>query len=144
MTMFFSLCLLCATWVGFDGVLGGDHLGPWPDAVAYRMLNDSVTKERVTRAANWLKIHLVTVSLPGDYAVLSETLVRPPGKSETESPRHSASPFAQRGYYVTFMRMPGYDPADWKRIVDGIHDDGGNTLLLWVGGAFRSQRFPIT
>jgi hypothetical protein len=43
-------------------------------------------------------------------------------------------PFAQRGYYITFMRMPTYDLADWKRIVDGIHDDGGNTLLLWVAG----------
>src|SRR6185369_10963386 len=53
-------------------------------------------------------------------------------------------PFAQRGYYITFMRMPTYDLADWKRIVDGIHDDGGNTLLLWVAGAFRSQKYPIT
>jgi hypothetical protein len=53
-------------------------------------------------------------------------------------------PFPQRGYYITFMRMPTYDLADWKRIVDGIHDDGGNTLLLWVGGAFRSEKYPIT
>ena len=53
-------------------------------------------------------------------------------------------PFAQRGYYITFMRMPTYDLADWKRIVDDIHDDGGNTLLLWVGGAFRSKKYPIT
>jgi hypothetical protein len=34
-----------------------------------------------------------------------------------------ASPFAQRGYYITFMRMPTYDLADWKRIVDGIHGE---------------------
>lgn len=53
-------------------------------------------------------------------------------------------PFAQRGYYITFMRMPTYDLTDWKRIVDGIHDDGGNTLLLWVGGAYRSEKYPIT
>jgi hypothetical protein len=53
-------------------------------------------------------------------------------------------PFARRGYYITFMRMPTYDLADWKRIVDGIHDDGGNTLLLWVAGAFRSEKYPIT
>ena len=58
------------------------------------------------------------------------------------APAHG--PFAQRGYYLTFMRMPTYDLADWRRIVDGIHDDGGNTLLLWVGGAFRSRQFPIT
>jgi hypothetical protein len=55
-----------------------------------------------------------------------------------------AGPFAQRGYYITFMRMPTYDLADWKRIIDGIRDDGGNTLLLWVGGAFQSKKFPIT
>jgi hypothetical protein len=53
-------------------------------------------------------------------------------------------PIAQRGYYITFMRMPTYDLADWKRIIDGIHDDGGNTLLLWVAGAFRSEKYPIT
>jgi len=54
------------------------------------------------------------------------------------------SPFTQRGYYITFMRMPTYDLADWRRIVDGIHDDGGNTLLLWVAGALRSEKFPVT
>jgi hypothetical protein len=53
-------------------------------------------------------------------------------------------PFAQHGYYITFMRMPAYDLADWEKIVDGIHDDGGNTLLLWVAGAFRSEKYPIT
>jgi hypothetical protein len=53
-------------------------------------------------------------------------------------------PFAQRGYYITFMRMPTYDLDDWRRIVDGIRDDGGNTLLLWVAGAFRSEKFPVT
>jgi hypothetical protein len=53
-------------------------------------------------------------------------------------------PFAQRGYYITFMRMPTYDLADWKKTVDGIRDDGGNTLMLWVAGAFRSKKFPVT
>lgn len=56
----------------------------------------------------------------------------------------SQAPFQERGYYITFMRMPTYDLAAWKRIVDGIHDDSGNLLLLWMGGAFRSQKFPIT
>jgi hypothetical protein len=42
------------------------------------------------------------------------------------------------------MRMPTYDLADWRRIIDGIHDDGGNTLLLWIAGAFRSKKYPIT
>jgi hypothetical protein len=54
------------------------------------------------------------------------------------------TPFNDRGYYITFMRMPTYDLTTWKQIVDGIHDDGGNLLLLWMGGAFRSKHFPIT
>ena len=49
------------------------------------------------------------------------------------------SPFKERGYYITFMRMPTYDLADWKRIVDGIHDDGGNLLLALDG---RGIPFP--
>jgi hypothetical protein len=53
-------------------------------------------------------------------------------------------PFAQRGYYITLMRMPTYDLADWEHIVDGIRDDGGNTLLLWVAGSFRSKNYPVT
>lgn len=52
--------------------------------------------------------------------------------------------FAMRGYYITFMRMPTYGIAEWKRIIDGIRDDGGNTVLLWVGGGFRSKKYPIT
>ena len=77
-------------------------------------------------------------------AILSETVERSRGTSEAQNHRQPRSPFAQRGYYITFMRMPTYDLADWKKIVDGIHDDGGNTLLLWIGGAFRSKKYPIT
>ncbi|WP_165249429.1 hypothetical protein [Paludisphaera soli] len=58
--------------------------------------------------------------------------------------RAADGPFAVRGAYLTFMRMPTYDLADWRRIVDGVRDDGGNTILLWVGGGFRSQKHPIT
>lgn len=52
--------------------------------------------------------------------------------------------FAQRGYYITFMRMPTYGLAQWKQILDCIRADGGNLLLLWMGGGFRSRKFPIT
>ncbi len=64
-----------------------------------------------------------------------------PTSSEAAAPQ---SPFQERGYYITFMRMPTFDLTAWKHIVDGIHDDGGNLLLLWMGGAFRSQKFPVT
>ena len=71
-------------------------------------------------------------------AFLLVTLPVPP------APAGPAGPFVQRGYYITFMRMPTYDLADWRQIVDCVHDDGGNALLLWLGGAFRSKAYPIT
>lgn len=58
--------------------------------------------------------------------------------------RVSESPFAERGYYITFMRMPTYGRAQWKQILDAIRADGGNLLILWMGGGFRSRRFPVT
>jgi len=58
---------------------------------------------------------------------------------------HAAEPaFAQRGYYMTFMRMPTFGLAEWREMVDCIRSDGGNTLVLWTAGAFRSKRFPVT
>ena len=39
----------------------------------------------------------------------------PAGTSEAQIHRQPTSPFAQRGYYITFMRMPTYDLADWKQ-----------------------------
>jgi hypothetical protein len=53
-------------------------------------------------------------------------------------------PFAQRGYYMTFMRMPAFGLAEWKQMVDCIQEDGGNVLLLWTAGGFRSKKFPET
>lgn len=52
--------------------------------------------------------------------------------------------FSIRGYYMTFMRMPTMGLPEWKQAVDCLQRDGGNTLLLWTGGAFRSKKFPIT
>ena len=56
----------------------------------------------------------------------------------------AGGPMAQRGYYITFMRMPTFGLAEWRRAIDGFHDDGANVLLLWMGGGFRSKKFPIT
>lgn len=52
--------------------------------------------------------------------------------------------FPSTGYYMTFMRVQSMGLREWKQIVDCIREDGGNTLLLWMGGAFRSRKFPIT
>ena len=54
------------------------------------------------------------------------------------------APLSDRGYYITFMRMPTYGLPQWKQIIDCLHADGCNLLLLWVAGAFRSKKFPIT
>ncbi len=55
-----------------------------------------------------------------------------------------SEPFALRGYYVTFMRMPTFGLPEWRQMIDCMHDDGANTLILWTAGGFRSKRFPIT
>ncbi len=53
-------------------------------------------------------------------------------------------PFAVRGYYTTFMRMPTFGLPEWKQMIDCMKDDGANFLILWTAGAFRSKQFPIT
>ena len=60
------LCVFCWTPGGGDGVLKGDMSDPWQDAVAYRMPDDPVTKNRVTRAGDWLKSHLESLPRPQD------------------------------------------------------------------------------
>ena len=56
----------------------------------------------------------------------------------------AAEPIAIRGYYFTFSRVPTLGLAEWKQAFDGIQADGGNLVLLWIGGGFRSRKFPIT
>ncbi len=65
--MILILCLMCWMPDGDDGSLKGDGSTSWRDAIVYQMPSDSVTKVRVTRAADWLKNHKVTISLPGDH-----------------------------------------------------------------------------
>ena len=52
--------------------------------------------------------------------------------------------FQQRGYYLCFMRMPTFGLLVWREIIDDAAADGVNTIILWMGGAFRSKKFPIT
>jgi hypothetical protein len=33
---------------------------------------------------------------------------------------------------------------EWKEALKCIEQDGGNTVILWTGGGFRSKKFPIT
>lgn len=59
------------------------------------------------------------------------TLTPPPG-------------IGSRGYYITFCRIPtaGYDT--WRSIFDTFADDGIQHVVMWMGGAFRSRKYPIT
>ena len=52
--------------------------------------------------------------------------------------------FNDRGYYIEFMRCPLFTLSTWEGILDGVKEDGGNLVILWMGGAFRSRKFPIT
>lgn len=77
------------------------------------------------------------------FACLSLTLAvlnQLPAAAADQQP----SPFSQRGYYFTLSRMPTYGIAAWKQIVDRVQADGGNTIILWMGGGFRSKKFPET
>src|SRR5262245_30250031 len=56
----------------------------------------------------------------------------------------AASTGKLHGYYMTFMRMPVMELADWKDSFDCIAEDEANAVVLWMGGGFRSKRFPIT
>lgn len=52
--------------------------------------------------------------------------------------------FTERGYYITFMRGTTFSFETWKDIFRAVQEDGGNLILLWMGGAFPSRKFPIT
>src|SRR5688500_391740 len=56
----------------------------------------------------------------------------------------AGEPFAYRGYYLTFMRMPVMGLPEWKRAMDCFAEDEANVVVLWMGGGFRSKKFPIT
>jgi hypothetical protein len=52
--------------------------------------------------------------------------------------------FPQRGYYLLPCRTPTLGYAAYRDLVDDLAGEGVNTLILWLGGGFRSRRFPIT
>jgi len=52
--------------------------------------------------------------------------------------------FAHRGYYVTITRTPTFGLDAWKRTIDAVRADGGNLVVLWTAGGFKSKKFPAT
>ena len=53
-------------------------------------------------------------------------------------------PFAHRGYYLTLTRTPTFGLDAWKETIDAVRADGGNLVILWTAGGFRSKKFPDT
>ncbi len=56
----------------------------------------------------------------------------------------AAEPYTDRGYYLTFMRMPVMGLPEWQKAMDCFAEDQANVVILWMGGGFRSKKFPIT
>ena len=73
--------------------------------------------------------------------LLLAALVQLPGVARGDLP---PSPFTHRGYYFTLTRMPTFGLDAWKQIVDCVRADGGNLVILWTAGGFRSKKFPDT
>jgi hypothetical protein len=62
MTSILILSMLCSTASNGDGVPKGESK-PRQDAVAYRMPDDRVTKDRLTRAADWFKLGVLRYAI---------------------------------------------------------------------------------
>ncbi|MGE5293446.1 MAG: hypothetical protein ACM3VT_01325, partial [Solirubrobacterales bacterium] len=52
--------------------------------------------------------------------------------------------FGQRGYYLLPCRTPTLGYEVYRDLLDDLARDRVNTVILWLGGAFRSRRYPIT
>jgi hypothetical protein len=78
-------------------------------------------------------------SMGAPAAASSGMRLNEPGRGVTSQPY-----FRERGYYITFMRAPLFTFETWKGVLDAVRQDGGNLVILWMGGAFPSRKFPIT
>ena len=48
------------------------------------------------------------------------------------------------GYYLIPCRIQGWDLQQWKESFDCFAADSINTIIFWIPGAFRSEKFPET
>lgn len=60
------------------------------------------------------------------------------------NPPKGDGPFRHRGYYTIMTRYPTAGLAVWKHILDCMAADGCNLLVHWIGGGFRSRKYPHT
>ena len=64
--------------------------------------------------------------------------------SETLNGAVTNEPFAIRGYYTTFMRMPTFGLKEWKQMIDCMKDAGANFLVLWTARMFWADGRNLT
>jgi hypothetical protein len=69
-------------------------------------------------------------------------LIWAPNAGAADTP--AEGPFALRGYYLTLTRTPTFGLDAWKKTIDCVRADGGNLVILWTAGGFKSERFPTT
>ena len=113
-----------------------DKAAARPDAVTYRMPGDAVTKDRVTRSADWLKRHLVSLPRPGDACPIRVIAWKDP----TLEP---ADPKLLAGYAITdtlwaARALTLFDPAAAEEMEQGLR------CLGWPGNGLHDVLFhPI-
>jgi hypothetical protein len=135
MTSILILSLLVTTASVDDGVQPGQNK-PWEDSVRYQMPDDPVAKARVTRAADWLKSHRVSVSLR-DRKVSIPVIA---WKDPTLEP---ANPKLLAGYIITdtlwsAKALKLFDPIASREMEAGIQ------RLGWYGNGLHDVLFhPI-
>ncbi|MBB4686820.1 alpha-amylase family protein [Amycolatopsis jiangsuensis] len=79
-------------------------------------------------------------------AALAGTLIESavPGGAVHAAPLPAGPSPVERGCYLTFCRIPTAGLRTWKSIMDSFAEDGVDRVVLWLGGAFRSRKYPIT
>jgi hypothetical protein len=96
---------------------------------------------------SWNRRELIQsgVSIAALAAVSNAFAAASATSTDTPDLRSASQPhFRERGYYITFMRAPLFTFETWKGILNAVKQDGGNLVILWMGGAFPSRKFPIT
>ncbi len=80
----------------------------------------------------------------GSSALLGAAYGLAGGKGALAGAQSDQQAFSTRGYYIILSRMPTFGLAEWKQILRYMKEDSCNFLILWMGGGFRSKKFPIT
>jgi hypothetical protein len=86
-----------------------------------------------------------TLSRRGFLALTTATAFGAVGLAPIAKARPKVSEvFAQRGYYLLPCRTPTLGYRAYRDLFDDLARDRVNTVILWLGGAFASRKYPVT